>query len=112
MKLTIPNLPAAKAATERVLNLIAPPPELSVSQWADRFRRLSPEASSEAGVWNTSAAEYQRGIMDAISDDSVESVVIMSCAQVGKTEMILNLVGYHIDQEPAPMLVVQPILSL
>lgn len=112
MKLTIPNLPAAKAATERVLNLIAPPPELSVSQWADRFRRLSPEASSEAGVWNTSAAEYQRGIMDAISDDSVESVVIMSCAQVGKTEMILNLVGYHIDQEPAPMLVVQPTLDM
>jgi len=112
MKLTIPNLPAAKTATHRVLELIAPPPEMSISEWADKYRRLSPEASSEAGVWNTSAAEYQRGIMDAISDDGVESVVIMSCAQVGKTEMILNLIGYHVDMEPSPLLCVQPTLDM
>lgn len=46
--------------------------------------------------------------MDAISDEKVESVVVMSCAQVGKTEMILNMIGYHIDQDQCPILVVQP----
>jgi len=89
-----------------------PPPELTVSQWADEYRRLSPEASAEAGIWNTSRAEYQRGIMDAISDPKVENIVIMSCAQVGKTEMLLNLIGYHIHQDPSPMLVVQPTLDM
>ena len=72
------------------------------------FWRLSPEASAEAGQWSTDRVEYQRGIMDAISDDKIENIVVMSCAQIGKTEMLLNLIGYHIDQEPAPMLVVQP----
>jgi phage terminase large subunit GpA-like protein len=87
---------------------MAPPPKLTVSQWADQFRHLSPEASAEPGKWDTGRAEYQRGMMDAISDPRVETVVIMSSAQVGKTELINNLVGYHIHQDPAPMLIINP----
>lgn len=89
-----------------------PPPRLSVSEWADRNRRLSPEASAEPGQWITARAEYQRGILDAFSDSTVDTVVVMSSAQVGKTEIINNVVGYHIDQEPAPMLVIQPTLTI
>lgn len=88
------------------------PPNLKVSDWADQNRKLSPEASSEAGQWQTSRAEYQRGIMDAISDPTVSEVVIMSSAQIGKTEILNNLVGYHIDQDPSPILVVQPTLQM
>ncbi|WP_449246558.1 phage terminase large subunit family protein [Desulfarculus baarsii] len=91
---------------------LKPPPKLTVSQWADDCRRLSPEASAEIGRWNTARAEYQRGIMDAFSDPLVETVVIMSSAQVGKTEIINNVVGFVIDQDPAPMLVVQPTLAM
>jgi phage terminase large subunit GpA-like protein len=36
----------------------------------------------------------------------------MKSAQIGATEMINNAVGYYIDQDPAPMLVVQPTLDL
>lgn len=32
----------------------------------------------------------------------------MSSAQVGKTECLLNVIGYHIHQDPAPLLIVQP----
>ena len=46
--------------------------------------------------------------MDAISDGSVESVVIMSSAQVGKCEALGNSVGYYIDQDPAPIMLVMP----
>ena len=53
-----------------------------------------------------------RGVMDAVSDPAVRQVVVMSAAQVGKTEVLLNVIGYHIDQDPAPMLVVQPTLSM
>jgi len=88
------------------------PPNLKISDWADQNRRLSPEASSEAGQWSTARAEYQRGIMDAISDPNVSEVVIMSSAQIGKTEIINNLVGFHIDQDPSPILVVQPTLQM
>jgi phage terminase large subunit GpA-like protein len=50
--------------------------------------------------------------MDAVSDHRVETVVVMSSAQVGKTEIINNLCGYHIHQDPAPILVVQPSVEM
>lgn len=39
-------------------------------------------------------------------------ITVMSSAQVGKTEVINNIVGYYIDQDPAPMLVIQPTLEM
>ena len=90
---------------------VSPPPVLTVSQWADRYRRLSPESAAEPGQWNTDRAPYQREIMDSVNDPLVEHIVIMSSAQVGKTELILNIIGYYIDYDPAPMLVVQPTLK-
>ncbi len=50
--------------------------------------------------------------MDAVCDPAVRVVVVMSCAQVGKTEAILNVIGYHIDQDPAPILGVMPTLEM
>lgn len=85
-----------------------PPPKWTVSQWADNSRQLSSEASAEPGQWDTSRAEYQRGIMDAFNDPTVEDVVVMASAQVGKTEIVNNVVGYFIDFDPCPILVVQP----
>jgi phage terminase large subunit GpA-like protein len=92
----------------KALAVLTPPPDLTISDWADQNRRLSSEASAEPGQWRTSRAEYQRGIMDAISDPAAETVVIMSSSQIGKSESILNMVGYHIDHDPAPIMVVMP----
>lgn len=89
-----------------------PPPDFSISQWADAERKISPDASAEPGRWNTSRAEYQREIMDAISDPLVERVVVMSAAQVGKTELLLNTIGYYITQEPCPILVLYPTIEM
>lgn len=91
---------------------VSPPPILTVSQWADRYRRLSAESAAEPGQWNTNRAPYQREIMDAVNDPLVEEIVIMSSAQVGKTELLLNIIGYYIDYDPAPMLVVQPTIEM
>ena len=91
---------------------LRPPPSLTISEWSDKERRLSPEASAEPGRWYTSRAEYLRGIMDAVNDPSIRQVVVMSSAQVGKTEFVLNTLGYHIAHDPAPMLVIQPTLSM
>jgi len=95
-----------------IAKVLSPPPELTVSQWADKYRKLSPESSAEPGQWNTDRAPYQRGIMDAVIDAGCETVVIMSSAQVGKTELILNTIGYYIDYDPSPILCLQPTLEM
>jgi phage terminase large subunit GpA-like protein len=103
---------SAAKLLSKIRTLFLPPPDIKVSDWADEERRLSPEASAEPGQWLTSRAEYQRGIMDAFSDPNIETVVIMSSAQVGKTEILNNVIGYHVSQDPSPMLVVQPTLDM
>lgn len=100
-------------ALEKALReTMKPPPKLTISEWADTYRQLSSESSAEAGRWSTSRAEYQRGMMDAVSDKSIETVVLMTAAQIGKTELVNNVVGFHIAQDPAPLLVVQPTLEM
>ena len=78
----------------RCVATLKPPPELTLSQWADRYRMLSAESSAEPGRWHTDKAPYQREIMDAIGDAHIRRVVIMCAAQLGKTELLLNILGY------------------
>jgi len=104
---------SAIAAIEECLEQLAaafePPPRQTVSEWADANRWLSSEASAEPGPWRTDRAPYQRAILDALTPNSpYEHVVMMAAAQTGKTEVALNLVGYIIDRDPGPMLVVLP----
>lgn len=91
-----------------IAKIMAPPPLIKISEWADLYRILSAGASAEPGRWITSRAEYQREIMDALNDSECVKIVIMSSAQVGKTEIILNIIGYYIDYDPSPILVIQP----
>lgn len=97
---------------KRAARILVPPPDLTISEWADRERRLSSESSAEPGRWRTSRAPFQKGIMDAISDPGVETVVIKSAAQVGKTEILLNVIGYFVDQDPSPILMLEPTLDM
>lgn len=91
-----------------MMKVASPPPELTVSEWADRFRYLPSESAAEAGKWRTDRAEYLRGPMDAFSDPTVEMIAVMKSAQTGFTEFILNAIGYRADRDPGPMLAIQP----
>lgn len=44
--------------------------------------------------------------------DDIEQVVLMWASQTGKTELVNNLVGFFIDHEPSPILVLQPTLEM
>lgn len=97
----------------RVFKVLQPPPEMKLSQWADKFRRLSTESSAEPGRWKTAKAPYQKEIMDAITDITIKKVVIMSAAQVGKTDaMILNPIGFYVHYDPSSIMVIQPTIDM
>ena len=50
--------------------------------------------------------------MDACSDPKIREVVVMSGAQLGKSEVLLNIIGYHNDSDPSPILCLQPTLEM
>ena len=84
---------------------------LTVSEWADENRVLTLKTSSEPGKWRTSRTPYLKEIMDCLSHmHPCKKVVLKKGAQIGGTEVGNNFIGYTIDQDPGPMMVVWPTL--
>jgi len=81
-----------------------PPPDITVSEWADSNRMIA--GAAETGPWETSRTPYLRDIMDAYTDPEVEVITITGPAQCGKTEAVFNMIGYTIDCDPMPCLYV------
>ena len=92
-------------ATARRSNLI-PPPKLTLSEWAERYAVLSRETSAQTGRFK--AFGYQTGMLDAVTDPTVNEITVMKSARVGYTKMLDHVVGYYLHQDPSPILLVQP----
>jgi len=88
--------------------MLRPPIRLALSQWADEKFYL-PEGDANAGKWRS--LPYQIGIMDAISDPWIERITVMKSARVGFTKMFCCAVGYFIEHDPCPIMLVQPTLD-
>jgi phage terminase large subunit GpA-like protein len=97
-----------RVTRERFRRHCRPLPRLTMSQWAEKYRVLSPEATANHGPWLNTMVPYLPEIMDAVSDRTTQEIVVVSPSQAAKTELILNAIGYFIHQEPSPMLCVQP----
>lgn len=85
---------------------------LTGSEWADKFRVVPPGTSPEPGPWRTSRTPYLKEPMDAATDRDTEFVVLEFSSQLGKSEMLLGVIGYFADQEPAPQLMLQPTVEM
>lgn len=86
-----------------------PKPRLTGTEWAEANRRLSQQNSSHPGRFRMSMTPYFAEVLDAISDPSVEKIVVKKSARVGYTQGVLeNAIGYHIDQDPCSILMVLP----
>lgn len=96
------------SAIAKSIAAIKPPERMTVSEWADKKRRLSQESSAEVGQWRTSRTPYLREIMDSFNDPRVKHIVVVASSQVGKSECINNMIGYIIDQDPGSILFIQP----
>lgn len=94
-------------AISRALKGMKPPENLTLSEWADKYRWLPPSAS-EPGPWRTSRTPYLKEPMDAFSDPKVRSIVMVASSQVGKSEFELNAIGYIIHQDPGNILYIHP----
>ena len=86
-----------------------PPPQIPVSEWAAQYRHLTGESSAEPGQWRNERAPHLVAPMDALSPYSeTRKVVCKFSSQSGKTEILLNFIGFIIDCDPGPILAVQP----
>lgn len=90
-----------------------PPPRLTVTEWADTHRRLPTKGAGEPGPWRTSRVPYAAEIMDCLSaDHPAKRIIFMKSVQSAGTEIGNNWVGWFIDTQKAPIMVVQPTLDM
>lgn len=84
------------------------PRRITVSQWADENIYLDPKISPEPGMWRTARTPFIREPMDVYAFPSVQQIALMFGTQCAKTACLLNQMGYAIDQDPGPMMIVYP----
>ncbi len=97
------------ALVQSALAAWRPPPRLSLSEWADRHFALSAESAAEPGRWKT--LPYQREILDAFTNPTVEQVSVIKSARVGWTKCMNVVVAYYMAQDPCPIMIVQPTIE-
>ena len=102
------NVQRLNAVVAKVMAGMRPPENLTVTEWAEKRRRLSTESSAEPGPWRTTRTPYLREPMNAFTDPRVRRIVMASASQVGKSELELNIIGYIIDEDPGSILFVHP----
>ena len=91
---------------------LEPPPELTIDEWADLYRKLPRESSSEHGQWRTERFPFTREIMRELSpQSSARKVVAQKGSQVAFTELCVNRQLYCIDYYPSPYLYIQKTLD-
>lgn len=83
------------------------PEPLRLSEWADEHFYLSAESSYIEGRWETIA--YQRGIMDAFSNDDVREITLKKSARIGYTKILVAAIGYFAEHKSRNQAIWQPV---
>jgi phage terminase large subunit GpA-like protein len=103
---------ATRAVFLEAARAAAPPPDLGICAWAEANRILG-HSSRLSGPYRVIRTPYWREVMDALSPRSgVQTVVIQKGAQLGASEFLLNVLGYHLDLAPSPILAAQPTIEM
>lgn len=87
----------------------APPPDMTVSQWADEYGIIPPGVSGQAGNQHFTARPPQRAILDAFGTPRIRTIDVQKSARIGWTLIVQLVLGYWVHQAPRSSLVVQPV---
>lgn len=101
---------AAALVAEVLAQFLAPPPRVSVWEWAAMYRHIA--KGPERGQWRNERTPYLVEPMECASSHSLyEQVVLMFATQMGKTEILYNALLQRIHTQPQDMMMVQPTLQ-
>lgn len=87
---------------------LRPPEDITVSQWAEKYRVLDSRSSAMPGPWRNDVTPYMVEIMDCFDKPEIEEIVFVKPTQVGGTEAIFNAIGKFACTDPAPAMLVEP----
>lgn len=90
------------------LRYLRPPENITVSEWAEKYRILDTKSSAMPGPWTNSKTPYLTGVMDEFCNFETEEIILAKASQLGGTEALFNMMGWIVQQDPSPTMVVYP----
>lgn len=100
---------AMDAMFDRVWAEMAPPPPMSILEWAETYRVMGAEETSKPGEYSMDETPALRGILALCGDPDVRKIVTQKSAQVGYTAgVVCSVIGYHIHWRPSVQVVMFP----
>lgn len=106
------KLPVTEYQYEALHQFLKPPEQLTVSEWAERYRILDNKSSAMPGPWNNDITPYLIGVMDEFNNYETEKIIFVKPTQIGGTEALQNMIGYIVAQDPSPTMIVYPTETL
>src|ERR1035437_288744 len=100
------SISALRSRHNRVRQLLDPSPCLSVWAWGEKYRRLGRNVTARPGKYSLTLSPFQREPQESFTSSLVQTTVLYWAKRLGKTEMINNLHGSVIHQNPRNILVV------
>ena len=104
--------PAAKQVARLMSRMsahLAPPPPLTIREWAERYRVMSAEETPYPGPYDAGVTPVVADILDMISQPGVRLAVIQKSAQIGYSAgVVCNVLGYYAHWRPSTQVVVFP----
>ena len=93
------------------LKFLQPPPQMTVTEWAEK-NFILPSTSAEPGKFRVNRIPYAAEIMDAFTQNDVHKVAVKSSAQIGKSTILLAVIGRFVQLDPCAMMIIQPTLEM
>lgn len=78
------------------------------AQWAEAYRVLGTEQTSQPGPVRLSRMPHTRGFLSLLAMPGIIEVWAQKCAQSGFSETIRHYLGWLADQNPCPVMLVLP----
>ena len=94
-----------------ISRLIRPMKVDSLREWADK-NRILPADAARPGQWSTDWAKPAPEIYDAWSNPLVSEIIVICGTQMLKSEFIINAILQTVEQNPGPILLLQPDVAL
>lgn len=96
-------------ATLKLLEL-APVPR--IWEWAELRRRLGKNVTAKPGRYSVATAPYQKEWQESFVDPDVQVTVLYCAKRLGKTETVMNLIGWVVEHVQRNILIVFPTLEM
>jgi phage terminase large subunit GpA-like protein len=95
---------------QAAIALFRPPEDLTVCQWAMKNRVMPKGTTARPGPFRPE--KFQIDMMNVVLDPRVHEVVVKKSTQVGYSDAVINnLIGFFMDIDPKPMMLVQPTID-